>query len=200
MDDILTLSKLDSQLLVITPDRVQPPQLIERVLKMYDAELQRASVKASLQIEKGYYEILDAQDYVMLDPSRLLQVVINLLTNAIKFTQYANKRGLTIYLGASTARPTGVHHSITYIQPRTARHEHSTALSSDWGHGRDIWLQLAVQDTGRGLSEEEMSLLFQRFSQASPKTYKKYGGSGNTNTISCLDVAWLSQLKCRPEQ
>lgn len=39
-------------------------------------------------------------------------------------------------------------------------------------------MQAAVYDTGRGLSEDEMNILFQRFRQASPKTYKQYGGSG----------------------
>jgi CheY-like chemotaxis protein len=38
-----------------------------------------------------------------------------------------------------------------------------------------VYLQFAVEDTGRGLSPEEMGALFQRFSQASPKTYGKYG-------------------------
>ena len=70
VDDILTLSKLDSSLLVITPDRVQPPVLIEKALKMYDAELDRTQIEASLEVHKSYD---DAQlDLVMLDPSRLL--------------------------------------------------------------------------------------------------------------------------------
>lgn len=38
-----------------------------------------------------------------------------------------------------------------------------------------VFLQFAVEDSGRGLSSEEMGALFQRFSQASPKTYGKYG-------------------------
>ncbi|KAI5251064.1 hypothetical protein E4T42_04636 [Aureobasidium subglaciale] len=178
VDDILCLSKLDSNLLVITPDKVSPPQLVGRVLKMYEAELARASVKAELEIETSYYDIMNSYEYIMLDPSRLLQVVINLLTNAIKFTQFSDKRGLTIYLGASYVKPTKSRHKLAFIQPRTIRHEHSTSLSAEWGQGKDIYLQIAVQDTGRGLSDEEMSLLFQRFSQASPKTYKQYGGSG----------------------
>ncbi|KAI4717983.1 hypothetical protein E4T48_05811 [Aureobasidium sp. EXF-10727] len=177
VDDILCLSKLDSNLLVITPDKVSPPQLIGKVLKMYEAELARASVKGQLEVEQSYHDIMNSRN-AMLDPSRLLQVIINLLTNAIKFTQFSENRGLKIYLGASYSRPTGARHKLAFIKPRNARHEHSTALSTEWGRGEDIYLQIAVQDTGRGLSEEEMSLLFQRFSQASPKTYKQYGGSG----------------------
>jgi hypothetical protein len=48
----------------------------------------------------------------------------------------------------------------------------------DWGNGEEIYLEFAVQDTGRGLTPEEKKLLFQRFSQASPRTHVQYGGSG----------------------
>lgn len=51
-------------------------------------------------------------------------------------------------------------------------------LGSDWGNGEEIYLEFAVRDTGRGLSREELKVLFQRFQQASPRTHVQYGGSG----------------------
>jgi CheY-like chemotaxis protein len=48
----------------------------------------------------------------------------------------------------------------------------------DENSGDDIYLQIGVYDTGSGLTEDEMKVLFQRFQQGSPKTYKQYGGSG----------------------
>ncbi|KAH0341930.1 histidine kinase, partial [Aureobasidium melanogenum] len=174
VDDILTLSKLDSSLLVITPDKVHPPTLIEKSLKMYDAELARADIEAKLVIEQSY---LDARlNYVMLDPSRVLQVIINLLTNGIKFTRDCPTRKISVYLSAFEKPPVGGQRSVTFIEPRPRQSSLST--SPEWGPGGEIYIQFAVQDTGKGLTEDELKLLWQRFSQANPKTYKQYGGSG----------------------
>lgn len=174
VDDILTLSKLDASLLVICPDKVQPPTLLAKALKMFDAEITRAGIIAEVEIEPTYEEL--GVDWVVLDPSRLLQVIINLLTNAVKFSQYAETKAITLFLGASYERPTGKHHRVSFIPTK-----HNTPASSplsDWGDGEELYLQIAVCDTGRGLSDDEIKVLFQRFSQASPKTYTQYGGSG----------------------
>lgn len=48
-------------------------------------------------------------------------------------------------------------------------------LSPDWGDGKIIYLYFAVKDTGRGLSTEEKTRLFHRFSQASPRTHVQVG-------------------------
>lgn len=48
----------------------------------------------------------------------------------------------------------------------------------DWGDGEEVYIHFAVQDTGRGLNEQEKKMLFLRFSQASPRTHVQYGGSG----------------------
>ncbi|KXT06013.1 hypothetical protein AC579_846 [Pseudocercospora musae] len=174
VDDILTLSKLDASLLVISPDKVQTPTLLIKALKMYEAELERAEIDAQICIEPSYSEL--EVDWVVLDPSRLLQVIINLLTNSIKFTQYAETRKIKICLGASYQRPTGKHHGITFIPARHSRPARTPR--SELESGEDIYLQMAVYDTGKGLNDDEMKVLFQRFQQASPKTYKQYGGSG----------------------
>lgn len=174
VDDILTLSKLDASLLVISPDKVQPPQLVKKALKMYESEISRAGIEAKLCVESSYNEL--NVDWVVLDSSRLLQVIINLLTNAIKFTRHSEPRNITICLGASSDRPSGNHHKVDYIPVRQARQDQLTG--DDWGKGDTLYLQVAVSDTGQGLREDETKVLFQRFSQASPKTYKQYGGSG----------------------
>ncbi|WPH04707.1 histidine kinase [Acrodontium crateriforme] len=174
VDDILTLSKLDASLLVISPDTVQPPTLVMKALKMYEAEVTRANIQTRVIIEPSYAEL--GVDWVILDSSRLLQVIINLLTNSIKFTYESEKREITIYIGASYDKPTGKHHGVDFIPTRQPRKE--LEAQPQWGDGEDLYLQIAVTDTGRGLSEDEIKLLFQRFSQASPKTYKQYGGSG----------------------
>ncbi|KAI5270631.1 hypothetical protein E4T47_05965 [Aureobasidium subglaciale] len=174
VDDILTLSKLDSNLLVVSPDTVDMPGLMEKCFKMHEAELARAKISIKLHVHKGYRNL--AVGNVMLDSSRLLQVIINLLTNAIKFTQFASRREITVHLDASLTRPQIGMYGASYVPFRTNRPEHH--FTSEWGTGDEIFLSLSVEDSGKGMNEEELSLLFNRFSQASPKTYKQYGGSG----------------------
>ncbi|KAG9597886.1 histidine kinase, partial [Aureobasidium melanogenum] len=174
VDDILTLSKLDSNLLVVSPDTVDMPSLLEKCFKMHEAELIRARIEISLRIHEGFRSL--AVGKVMLDSSRLLQVIINLLTNAIKFTQFASRREITVHLDASSTRPKVGMYGAPYVPFRVNRPEHH--FTAEWGIGEEIFVSISVQDSGKGMNEEELKLLFNRFSQASPKTYKQYGGSG----------------------
>lgn len=176
VDDILTLSKLDSALLLVTPCDVMPVSVVQRALKMFDGEVQTARIKLDFRIDNSLRR-LDVQ-WVKIDPSRLLQVLINLTTNAIKFTTTQAKRIITVTLGASLQRPSQVpaFDRVSYIPSRAKRKDLTD--SADWGTGEKVYLYFAVQDTGRGLSEDETKLLFHRFSQASPRTHVQYGGSG----------------------
>ena len=176
VDDVLTLSKLDSALLLVTPDDVQPVTVVQRALKMFDGEVQTADIELDFQVDNSLKQL--HVNWVKLDPSRLLQVLINLTTNAIKFTTTQNRRIITVTLGASAQRPSNGPgaHNVSYFQTRSKRKDLTTG--DDWGDGEEIFIHFAVQDTGRGLSEDETKLLFLRFSQASPRTHVQYGGSG----------------------
>lgn len=176
VDDVLTLSKLDSALLLVTPCDVMPVSVVQKSLKMFDGEVQTARIKLDFRIDESFRR-LNVQ-WVKLDPSRLLQVLINLTTNAIKFTTTQAKRVITVTLGASLQRPsqTPGFNQVSYFPSRAKRKD--LTEGADWGTGERCYLYFAVQDTGRGLSEDETKLLFHRFSQASPRTHVQYGGSG----------------------
>lgn len=175
VSDVLTLSKLDSALLLVTPVDVRPANIVQQALKMFDGELQTADIKMEFKIDPSLVKL--EIEWVRLDPSRLLQVLINLTTNAIKFTSSRAKRTITIDLSASLEPPSESASSlVSYIPTRLKRDD--VTVGKDWGNGDNVYLNFAVQDTGKGLTEAERKLLFLRFSQASPKTHVQYGGSG----------------------
>ncbi|PKS12843.1 hypothetical protein jhhlp_001055 [Lomentospora prolificans] len=173
VDDILTLSKLDSQLLMVTPVSVQPVAVVEKVLKMFETELASRDILLEFRVEQSYCD--HGIDWVRIDPSRLRQVVINLMTNAIKFTQ--NREQRVIVVSVSASKQVGENGSdVTYF-PSQREHADITK-DEEWGQGEEVNLHFSVQDTGPGLTEDEIKVLFQRFSQASPRTHVQYGGSG----------------------
>lgn len=61
------------------------------------------------------------------------------------------------------------------VSPNPASAQNSVARES---HADDIYLLVSISDTGRGLTQDEIGHLFQRFRQANPKTHISYGGSG----------------------
>ncbi len=175
VDDILTLSKLDSDLLAISPTAVQPANVVQDALKIFEGELRAADITLDFKKDKSLDDM--GINWVLLDPSRVLQVLINLTTNAIKFTRGEPKRRITITLESSTTKPSEIDNGVVYFPQRLGKCE-SPRKADEHENDEELYLSIAVVDSGRGLSHEERKLLFNRFSQGSPKTHVKYGGSG----------------------
>lgn len=108
----------------------------------------------------------DVPKFIMGDPTRLRQVIINLLSNAYKFTEQG-----TVKLNVSVDRPDA-------SAPKAV-------VASD-----AIALKFEIIDSGVGIEEAAQAKLFQSFSQADSSTTRKYGGTGLGLAI-CKQLAEL---------
>ncbi|KAB8297813.1 hypothetical protein EYC80_001611 [Monilinia laxa] len=178
VDDILTISKLDSNLLEITPVAIRPVEVVKLGLKMFAGECQMNSISQNLYVSQSFLDL--KIDSVMLDSSRLTQVLINLMTNAIKFTKNEKTREIHVSVSASLEAPSLLEglDNFEYFPSPTRLAKADITASEEWGNGQIIYLRFEVKDTGCGLTTAEKKNLFTRFSQASPRTHVHYGGSG----------------------
>ena len=178
VDDILTLSKLDSNLLAVTPVDDQPVRVIQRAIKMFEAELVAHDIEFEFVVDPSLETY--GVKWVRLDPSRLRQILINLMTNAIKFTQSRERRIITVRVAASKVPTELSEAGMHYFDRNENQKSYNMDIDNteEWGDGQLINIHCSVEDTGPGLAEEELKLLFQRFQQATPRTHVQYGGSG----------------------
>jgi len=143
INDILDLSKIEAGKMELVIQKTEISPLIGEMIDTFRPSLKKNNDE--LKIEQD-----DSLGYVMVDPTRLKQVLLNLFSNAVKFTE------------------NGV---ITIYVRKINRHEKS-------------WVVIQVADTGIGISEEDISHLFQPFRQANTNTSTKYGGTGFGLAIS----------------
>lgn len=137
INDILDISKIESGKMQVELITASPIQIIEEVMSLM-------RVKA---IEKGINLISTLKDTIPLsiqsDPTRIRQILVNLVGNAIKFTD----RGEVVL-------------EVSYTDSSKPQ------------------LKFLVQDTGIGMTTEQVSRLFSAFSQADASTSRRFGGSG----------------------
>ena len=177
VDDVLSFSKLDAAMLSLAPKPSEPNRQLANALKMFQPELRKQGIEFDYCVDTSYvsYDIR----WVMADLTRIGQVLVNLVTNGIKFT--ARKDGekrLTVSVGASMERPTSYPPNVIYFNADDTAYRMDATNTSEWGNGEVLFIMVAVKDTGIGISDEGQKRLFERFRQATPKTEEMYGGSG----------------------
>jgi adenylate cyclase len=137
INQVLDLSKIESGKLEFNPQSLQLAPLIDEIVNT--ARQLAEQNKNQLVVESQ--ENLGA---LSVDPMRLRQILLNLVSNACKFTKH----------GQVTLRARRV-----------------------LADGRD-WIDLAVADTGIGMTAEQQGKLFAEFSQADASTAQRFGGTG----------------------
>lgn len=79
VDDVLTLSRLESSLLSVKLTAIKPSELVDSILAMFDAELRSKAISTHVIAETSIQEL--EVDFLQLDSSRIVQIFINILTN-----------------------------------------------------------------------------------------------------------------------
>jgi signal transduction histidine kinase/DNA-binding response OmpR family regulator len=108
------------------------------------------------------------------DPTRLNQVLINLLNNAIKFTHSGE-----VVLSVSLTSWSDTQKEGTEVSP----HIYQEGTPCEEGEPQ-FGVRFSVRDTGIGMSEEHIARLFRPFSQADSTTTRRFGGTGLGLSIS----------------
>jgi|GEM_PF-1038527 len=145
INDVLDYSKIEAGMMSLERSSFDLQQLLERVLSI-------SAIKAR---EKNLELVLDLSPEVPLalqgDALRLQQILLNLVNNAIKFTEQGV---ISLQIGAQTYA------------------------------GDQIQLEVVVKDTGIGMTPDQLTKLFQSFSQADNSITRRFGGSGLGLAIS----------------
>ncbi|GAQ09493.1 hypothetical protein ALT_6814 [Aspergillus lentulus] len=177
VDDVLTFSKVDAGMLTLTPRRVQPRRQLATSLTMFRPELRKQNIEFEYKLDHSYEE--QGIDWVMADLDRMSQVLINLVSNAIKFTaKSGGEMKVRVSMGASTTRPPSYPPNVVFFNSDATALRLDKTQQAEWGDGPTAYIMVAVRDTGIGISDEAQKRLFERFNQATPRTESIYGGSG----------------------
>ncbi|KAK5114854.1 hypothetical protein LTR62_002011 [Meristemomyces frigidus] len=183
VDDVLSFSKLDASMLTLHPSSSQPRTGLANTLKMFQPEFRKQGIDFGFCLDTSYED--EKIDWVFADMARMGQVLVNLITNAIKFTAgvQGREKKVEVSLGASYDRPDSYPPNVIFFGQDTIATKMDSTHGEGWGNGDAMYMLVAVRDTGIGISQDGQQRLFERFQQV-PKTENKYGGSGLGLNIS----------------
>lgn len=148
IDDILDISKIEANRMVMESINFSMRGSVLSALKTLAVKANDKCLNLAYSVDSS------VPDYVIGDPYRLRQIILNLVGNAIKFTENGQVK-LTIR-GASTMK-----------------------VADD-----EYAFEFAVSDTGIGIQSDKKDLIFDTFQQADGSTTRRFGGTGLGLSIS----------------
>jgi PAS domain S-box-containing protein len=143
VNDVLDLAKIEASEMSLEHYPLDLRELLEELGGVFTAEIEVKNLDYQLRVDPALPE------WILTDGTRLRQILLNLLSNALKFTQYG---GITLQADKC---PQG-----------------EGRLRDDQS------LKLTVTDTGCGIAEHVIEHLFQPFAQADASTTRHFGGTG----------------------
>ena len=143
INDILDFSKLESEKLLLEHLPIDVHGIIADTCALMSQQAESKGIGLDHQIDP------QTPAYILGDPIRLRQILLNLANNAVKFT---HKGAVRLAVSVSP----------------------ETSLQTE----NQVGLLFEVQDSGIGLSSDQLQKLFQPFTQASIATARQYGGTG----------------------
>jgi PAS domain S-box-containing protein len=150
INDILDVSKIEAGKLDLEKLRCSPFQAISEVQALMQVRAEEQNLTLAVEYDGPIPETIET------DPTRLRQILINLVSNAIKFTA-----------GGSVK-----------IMTRLVQNDKGKNASDS------VFLAVEVTDSGIGMTPEQIGRLFQPFTQADTSTTRKFGGTGLGLTIT----------------
>ncbi|MEU7162384.1 HAMP domain-containing protein, partial [Streptomyces chrestomyceticus] len=162
INDILDLSKVEAGKMDVSPTRIALVQLVDYV----EATFRPLTAEKGLDFSVRVSPELPATLHT--DEQRLLQVLRNLLANAVKFTDSGAVE--LVIRPAGDDVPTDIREHLL---------EHGALREPD----ADM-IAFSVTDTGIGIASSKMRVIFEAFKQADGTTSRKYGGTGLGLSIS----------------
>jgi PAS domain S-box-containing protein len=154
INDILDFSKVEAGKLDLEVLNFDLQMTVEEAVGLLGERAYAKGLELTSLVQAGVPTSLQG------DPGRLRQILMNLIANAVKFTE----RGEVVVTVSVEAEPNRATVTSSAVPSRTFRFE--------------------VSDTGVGITPEQQAKLFQSFTQADSSTTRKYGGTGLGLAIS----------------
>ncbi|KAI5829409.1 histidine kinase [Schizophyllum commune Tattone D] len=164
--DILVVSRLDSNLLSMKPTMFHLMDEMRSTLAMFSVQAETQNIKFLLKPEG-----VDAETRIVADPTRLCQILVNLISNSCRVLEsWEGKREITIEMSLEMRRPFAL----------AVHSRHASEENTDPTH---LWLTFHISDTGPGIPVEDQARLFTRFNdvqavQTAGRRSSSMGGTG----------------------